>query len=478
MILWFVLTALSCAASVLIAIPLIRRYEVQTPKRAADAGFYQDQLHQVERDRAAGVISPGEADLAAIEIQRRLLAAARSIAVVKPVNLLWRRVALASIVGVVAVGGTSIYAYNGRPDLAVPKVQAENNSAIPAVAPAQTAGDVDGKIAALATRMQQNPGDAEGWRMLGWSYFNTQRYEEAATAYAKAMALQPVNNDFQSAYAEALVQSAQGQVTPTAQAAFEAVLKRDPKDQRSRFYMALAREQAGDLGQALDLWTSLLADASADAGWLADVKAHIADLGARTGRDVSKLAPAQQFPQSTGAPGLAGQDQAAAVAGMISKLASKLESNPVDRDGWAMMIRSLAVTGDKAGATQALAKAQSIFANDPSTRTQIEAIAKSLGVTAEPATGPTPEDMAAVAALPQQDQQSMIRGMVDGLAQRLAASPHDADGWMRLIRSRMVLNEPDLAREALRKAMVEFSGDAESSGRIAEAARSLGLAVE
>jgi cytochrome c-type biogenesis protein CcmH len=478
MILWFVLTALSCAASVLIAIPLIRRYEVQASQRAPDAGFYQDQLRQVERDRAAGVISPGEADLAAIEIQRRLLAAAKSLDVIKPVNLLWRRAALALMVAAVAVGGTSIYAYNGRPDLAVPLVQAESNAAVPAVSLAQTSGDVDGKIAGLAARMQQNPGDAEGWRMLGWSYFNTQRYDEAATAYAKAMALQPANNDFQSAYAEALVQSAQGQVTPAAEAAFEAVLKRDPKDQRSRFYMALAREQAGDLGQALDLWTSLLADASADAGWLPDVKAHIADLGARTGRDVSKLAPAQQIPQSGATPGLAGQDQAAAVASMISKLASKLESNPVDRDGWAMMIRSLAVTRDKAGAAQALAKAQSIFANDPSTRTQIEAMARSLGITSETAAEPAPEDMAAVAALPPQDQQSMIRGMVDGLAGRLATSPHDAEGWMRLIRSRMVLNEPDLAREALRNAMAEFSGDNEASGRIAEAARSLGLAVE
>ena len=71
----------------------------------------------------------------------------------------------------------------------------------------------------------------------------------------------------------------------------------------------------------------------------------------------------------------------------------------------------------------------------------------------------------------------MIRGMVDGLAERLATSPHDAEGWIRLIRSRMVLKQPDLARDALEKAMAEFATDADVSNRIAETARGLGLAV-
>ncbi len=86
--------------------------------------------------------------------------------------------------------------------------------------------------------------------------------------------------------------------------------------------------------------------------------------------------------------------------------------------------------------------------------------------------------MAAVKALPAEDQQAMIKGMVERLAEKLAQSPHDSEGWLRLIRSRMVLNQPDLAREALKKALAEFAGDPAISNQIAASARQLGVVLE
>ena len=74
--------------------------------------------------------------------------------------------------------------------------------------------------ASHAQKMQANPNDPEGWRMLGWSYFQTARYADAAKAYAKAIALKPDGEGYQSAYGEALVQEAGGQITPAAAAAF------------------------------------------------------------------------------------------------------------------------------------------------------------------------------------------------------------------------------------------------------------------
>ena len=38
--------------------------------------------------------------------------------------------------------------------------------------------------------------------MLGWSYFNTDRFEELSEAYAKAIELSPNNAEFRSAYGE------------------------------------------------------------------------------------------------------------------------------------------------------------------------------------------------------------------------------------------------------------------------------------
>ena len=47
--------------------------------------------------------------------------------------------------------------------------------------------DVNTMIERLAARLETTPEDIEGWRMLGWSYFHTARYEQAATAYARAV---------------------------------------------------------------------------------------------------------------------------------------------------------------------------------------------------------------------------------------------------------------------------------------------------
>jgi cytochrome c-type biogenesis protein CcmH len=217
----------------------------------------------------------------------------------------------------------------------------------------------------LAKRLEANPEDPDGWRMLGWSYFNTQRFDDSAAAYARAVALAPTDLDYKSAYAEALVQAAQGIVVPKAQEIFAEVLKADPKEERARFYDALAKEQAGDLPLALDRWIALLADAPDNAGWVPDVKQRVADLGEKTRRDVSGVLTNATVRPNLAEGGVAQIDQQAMVDDMIGKLAAKLEANPRDRDGWAMMIRSLKVKGDMEGAKASLTKALAIFAADP-----------------------------------------------------------------------------------------------------------------
>ncbi len=68
--------------------------------------------------------------------------------------------------------------------------------------------------------------------------------------------------------------------------------------------------------------------------------------------------------------------------------------------------------------------------------------------------------------------------MVDGLAARLESSPRDAEGWTRLMRSRVVLGEKEVAVAAFRKALDVFKDDAAASSRITAAASELGLKIE
>ncbi len=67
--------------------------------------------------------------------------------------------------------------------------------------------------------------------------------------------------------------------------------------------------------------------------------------------------------------------------------------------------------------------------------------------------GPTPEQLRAAAALSPSEQNAMALGMVARLEARLHSQPGDADGWLRLIRSRMTLGQPDKASAALAEAV-------------------------
>ncbi len=391
MILWIILTLMACAACVAISVPFIRTWDTSRNSSRNTIAVYDEQQREVDREHAAGVIDATTAEFAKIEIQRRMLASVKDSPVSQPLSPAWRGLALISTAGFIALASVLLYAKLGNPTLQ--PVMAKQTSSVEALPAAPLSNQVDTLVANLETRLQANPADAEGWRMLGWSHFNMQRYPQSAEAYAKAVALDPANLDFLSAYAEAQVQAAQGLVTPQALTQFQKVLGKKPKDPRSRFYEALALEQGGDKARALDNWLALLADTPDGEGWLTDVRSHIADLGKALGRDVS--AQLQTAPQVS-SPG----------------------------------------------------------ANAPEI---------------------TQDDIASVQSLPAADQQEMVRGMVDRLAARLESEPKDEHGWIRLMRSRMVLQQTDEARGALDKALTAFNEYAAIQARLKEAAIGLGI---
>jgi len=89
--------------------------------------------------------------------------------------------------------------------------------------------------------------------------------------------------------------------------------------------------------------------------------------------------------------------------------------------------------------------------------------------------GPSPQDVRTADAVPPAERATMIQGMVDRLASRLERSPRDADGWIKLMQSRMVLGETELAKQALDRGMEAFNDDTPQRDRIIAAAQQLGL---
>jgi cytochrome c-type biogenesis protein CcmH len=166
---------------------------------------------------------------------------------------------------------------------------------------------------------------------------------------------------------------------------------------------------------------------------------------------------------------------------MIDKLAARLKTAPGDLKGWRMLGWSYFHTGRYKEAASALAKAVELDPGSAELKLAYEeAKAKASGTTSgvakgNDAPGGEKKTTSEATAPPEHDA---IRAMVDGLAARLESSPRDVEGWMRLMRSRVVLGEVDVAARAFHKALEIFKDDASASGKISAAASELGLKAE
>ena len=86
--------------------------------------------------------------------------------------------------------------------------------------------------------------------------------------------------------------------------------------------------------------------------------------------------------------------------------------------------------------------------------------------------GPSAEDINRASALRPSEQRTMAEGMVARLETKLKADPANVDGWIMLIRSRMTLGQPDLARKAMADAVAANPGQA---AQLRERAAALGV---
>ena len=423
MTLWIILTLMVAIAAAVLTIPLVRRHEARADSRTATLAVLRDQLADVDVQLAAGVLPPADAEGLRIEIKRRMLAAGHipeeARAALASRTLSGMAIGLAAVV---ALAGGALYATMGKPGLAGTSVPVAAGSAPPAAASdapnAQGAGEIAALVAGLEKKVAAKPDDPEGWRMLGWSYFQMQRFDDAARAYGKAVALDPGGTGFQSAYGEALVQAADGTVTPAAADAFVKARAKDGADARARYFLGVKKQQDGDAKGALDDWIGLLGESATDAPWVPQLRGVIEQTALGAKIDVSARLAALRPPASGGA-----------------------------------SVAAPPIPGLPAAAPAAPARA----------------------APAGVMPGPSAEQVAGAAAMTAGDRQAMIRGMVDGLAQKLKANPRDEAGWMRLMRARSVLGDNAAAARARNDALAAFAGDTSAQARIRAAATEIGI---
>jgi cytochrome c-type biogenesis protein CcmH len=387
---WLLLIILAACGAGFLAIPLLRpRPGAETMSPSLKT--YRDRLRTLDRQEAAGEIDAEAAAKERREIERLASAALQESWTAEPATPRVDRLTAAVIGAVVLLGAGGLFVAAGQSNTAFQgtEVVADANS----VAPQQKLPDVDTMITRVAERLKTDPDNAEDWRMMGWSYFETQHYPEAVDAYSHAVTLQPNSAAFQSAYGEAQVLASDGKVTPEALKAFAAALKGTPNDERALHFVGLAKQQKGDAKGAIANWLTALKNAKPDSLWAPRLRAEIVETAKAASINVSAQLPPpppvseEKFAGPTGqavqqAQSMTPEEQQSMIRNMVAGLDERLTKNPRDREGWLRLIRSRKVLGEPDQARTALNRALAAFKDDPTTQTELQTAAIQLGVSA------------------------------------------------------------------------------------------------
>jgi cytochrome c-type biogenesis protein CcmH len=375
MLFWVIAALLTLGASLAVLLPLAGRGKAGAIDGAHDLEVYRDQLAELDRDAARGLIRPSEAEQARAEIARRILKADKATASAATTASSGRGARALGVAAVLAVPLVSwgVYAAIGSPDLPSQPLAARLEKT-----PADST--VDELVAQAEAHLAANPGDGRGWDVLAPIYARLGRYGEAVTAYRNAIRLDGASGARESGLGEAIAGAAGGMVTAEAQAAFTRALKLEPGQPKASFYLASALAQEGKIREAVAAWQVMATTLPADSPWREAVGQAVAAANSRLAAAAGGAGPTQQ--EIDAAAGMAADDRSAMIETMVAGLDEKLRQNPRDLEGWTRLVRSYHVLGRADEARDALKRGIAAFGDGSPESKQLAEFSTSLGLTA------------------------------------------------------------------------------------------------
>ena len=457
MTLWLILAAMTAAAVVAVIWPFARRAGVAPS--GSDMAVYRDQLAEIERDLAAGLVGKTEAEAARVEISRRLLAASDAAQAALPagnaMSAAWRQrtVAVASLLTLPIVAG-SLYLVLGSPELASGQPVTQHDVAA-------TPQSIEALVAEAEAHLARNAQDGRGWEILAPIYMRIGRYSDSVAAWRHTLQLLGDSAEREANLGEALTAEANDVVTADAKTAFIRAVTLDKTNVTARYYLGLAAEQDGQRDKAANIWRDLIAEAPAGTPWVIDVRNALARVestsAAAPAPAAAPAAPAAVKVADADSPP---SDQQAAIRAMVDRLAARLKQDGSDLNGWVQLVRSYKVLGEPDKARAAAADARQAFAGEPEKLQQLNAALQvEDNAAAPPAPSPHGTAPAAAGAAPDHPQGMSMEDMVARLAERLKSSGSNLEGWLMLVRSYETMGEKAKAKAAIGDARHALADD-------------------
>jgi cytochrome c-type biogenesis protein CcmH len=365
MTLWFVFALMTAAAIFAVLWPL--RRGGQTSSGGSETAVYADQLAEIDRDLAAGLIGAPEAAAARVEISRRLLAASeikRDTPIVS--NLRWRRAgAVTALIGLPIVA-VALYLPLGSPGLG--DFRLSQRLAAPDVAQS-----LDALVAQVEAHLEKNPTDGRGWSVLAPVLARVGRYDEAVRAFRNAIAYGGDTSERRADLGEAIAGAAGGVITADAKMEFERAIAINADDVKARYFLGLAAEQDGRNEEAASIWRRMLAKAPPDAPWRPLVQTALARVGGAAAPELpgDAVAAAKQMNET---------ERSAMIGGMVERLAVRLKQNGEDVEGWLRLVRAYIVMGNRDKAKDAVIEARQAVGRDAERLLKLNEGLKDLGL--------------------------------------------------------------------------------------------------
>lgn len=369
MLIWIIFAAMTGAVVFALLWPLNRGPREAFADTADAASLYRAQLGEIDRDVARALIAPAEAEAAKAEAARRLLRAAGDevgAAGETEASLRRRRASSALALSCVPLLALLVYGAFGSPNAPDLPLSAR-------IEKEPSRQDFAMSLARIEAHLAANPADGRGWSVLAPVYLRQGRFDDAARAFASAIRHGQDGAEMFAGQGEAQILAAGGVVTAAARESLSEAVRRDPRNPRARFFLAIGQEQDGDLPGAAAALRALLQEAPPGAEWTETVRQRLQSLPG-TGPGAPGDDPAEAIAK------LPSGAQQEAIRGMVDGLAARLRDGGGSAAEWGRLIRSQLVLGDRDAAASSLRTARERLAQDAAALTQINALAAELGL--------------------------------------------------------------------------------------------------
>lgn len=382
---WMIAAGLGLAVALTLALAFRRGARAGLAGAESDLLLYRDQLDEIDRDVARGVLAAAEADAVRVEVQRRLLAADRRTGAASVVAPGPSRLPAVLTLLAVTGGALGLYAAIGAPGY--PDLPLRDRIATTEAArdqrPSQAQAEAEARalepdlagvdpafltlMDRLRTALDDRPDDLEGHRLLAANEARLGRFAAARAAQERVVALlgAEATADDWAGLVDAMVLATGGYVSPEAERAAAGALALDPANGLARYYLGLGEVQVGRHDRAFALWANLLAESAPDDPWVPVIRSEIEALAVAAGvRYTLADAPGPSAADMAAASDMTPEARSEMIEGMVEGLAERLATEGGPAEEWARLVGALLVLGQSERAEAIAAEGRSVFGDD------------------------------------------------------------------------------------------------------------------